>query len=240
MAGMDTPEKRRWYCPGPAWLVYGSLAVTGLLFLSEQWRWFPFNEHKGWTVLVAVAGVGVVLLAMLLWWLVAVVFRRRFQFGIRTLLVLTVAVALPCSWLAVEMKKATEQKAVVVAIAKHVRAVGSAYDHEFDASGNYLPNARPPAPVWLQSLLGDDFFGQVASLTFWGPQLTNADLEHLKTLNTLRLLYLYPTDATDAGLEHLKVLDQLQYLHIEAAQITDAGVEKLQQALPKCKILHFQ
>jgi hypothetical protein len=50
---MDTPEKRRWYRPTPAWLVFGSLAVTGLLFLSEKWRWFGFNEHKGWTVLAA-------------------------------------------------------------------------------------------------------------------------------------------------------------------------------------------
>ena len=89
LAGMETPEKRRWYCPTPGWLVLGSLAVTGLLFLSEKWRWFGFNEHKGWTVLIAVAGVGVVLLAMLLWLLVALVFRWRFQFSIRTLLVLT-------------------------------------------------------------------------------------------------------------------------------------------------------
>ena len=237
---LSAKSQRRWFSPTPACLIYGLLIVEGLLWLSERYTWFGFNEKKGWTVLIAVAVVGVAMLLMLGWFIVSLLFRWRFQFSIRSLLVLTVAVAVPCSWLAVEMKKATEQKAVVVAIAKHVRAVGSAYDYEFDASGNYLPNARPPAPVWLQSLLGDDFFGQVASLTFWGPQLTNADLEHLKTLNTLRLIYLYTTDATDAGLEHLKVLDQLQYLHIEAAQITDAGVEKLQQALPKCRILHFQ
>ena len=69
-------------------------------------------------MLVAVAGVGVVLMTMLLWFLVALVFRRRFQFGIRTLLVLTVAVALPCSWLAEEMKKAREQSQAVRAIEK--------------------------------------------------------------------------------------------------------------------------
>ena len=109
LAGMETPEKRRWYCPTPGWLVLGSMAVTGLLFASEKWRWFGFNEHKGWTVLIAVAALGVVLLAMLLWWLVALVFRWRFQFSIRTLLVLTLAVALPFSWLGVEMKKAKEQ-----------------------------------------------------------------------------------------------------------------------------------
>ena len=33
------------------------------------------------------------------------IFRWRFQFSIRSLLVLTVAVAVPCSWLAVEVKE---------------------------------------------------------------------------------------------------------------------------------------
>ena len=31
----------------------GLLAVEGFLLLSEWFRWFPFNEHKGWTVLIA-------------------------------------------------------------------------------------------------------------------------------------------------------------------------------------------
>ncbi len=40
MMGMDTPEKHRWYCPTPSWLVLGSMAVTGLLFLSGTWQRF--------------------------------------------------------------------------------------------------------------------------------------------------------------------------------------------------------
>ena len=116
---MDAPEKRRWYCPTPGWLVLGSLAVTGLLWLSNWLGWW----HKGYAVLVAVAGVGTVLAGMLLWWLVALIFRWRFQLGTRTLLVLTLAVALPFSWLAVEMKKAREQKGAVAAIKELGRGV---------------------------------------------------------------------------------------------------------------------
>ena len=41
-----------WYRPVLAWLIYVSLGVSGLLYLSERRRWFPFNEHKGWTVLI--------------------------------------------------------------------------------------------------------------------------------------------------------------------------------------------
>jgi len=40
--------------------------------------WLPW--HKGYAVLTAVAGVGVLLLAMLLWWVSALLFRWRFQF----------------------------------------------------------------------------------------------------------------------------------------------------------------
>ena len=54
-------------------------------------------------------------------------------------------------------------------------------------------------------------------------------LQHLALMNT---------KVTDAGLEHLNGLIKLESLFLEGTQVTDEGVEKLQQALPKCKILH--
>ena len=48
------------------WLL---LAVEGLLWLSERFHWFAFNQHKGYAVLIAVAGVAVFLLLMRLWFL---------------------------------------------------------------------------------------------------------------------------------------------------------------------------
>jgi len=104
----------RWLRINPGGLVALLLMVEGLLWLSNRLDW-P-HWHKGYAVLVAVAMVGVVLLAMLVWFAIALVFRLRFQFTIRTLLVLTVAVALPFSWFGVEMKKAWEQAAVTAAI----------------------------------------------------------------------------------------------------------------------------
>ena len=94
----------------------GLLVVEGLLWLSERYRWFWFNEKKGWTVLIAVAVVGVTMLVMLLWFIASLLFRWRFQFSIRSLLVLTVAVAVPCSWLAVEMKAARKEREAAAAI----------------------------------------------------------------------------------------------------------------------------
>ena len=101
----DPTPTRRSFRPTPAWLIFGLLVVEGLLWLSERFQWFWFNEQKGWTVLIAVAVVGVACWSCCLVRR-GLVFRWRFQFSIRSLLVLVVAVAVPCSWLAVEMKRA--------------------------------------------------------------------------------------------------------------------------------------
>jgi hypothetical protein len=68
-------------------------------------------------------------------------------------------------------------------------------------------------PAWLRTLLGDDFF------------------------NSARWVDLTRSEVTDAGLEHLKGLSRLQQLWLVSTKVTDAGVKKLQQALPKCRIV---
>ncbi len=87
----DGRSKPRWYRLTPDRFVIGLLVVEGLLWLSERFQWFSFNEHKGWTVLIGVAVVGAAFLLMLLWFIASLLFRWRFQFSIRSLLVLTIA-----------------------------------------------------------------------------------------------------------------------------------------------------
>ena len=229
----DPNPTRRRFCPTPAWLVLGLLAVEGLLWLSERFQWFAFNQHKGWTVLIAVASVGVAMILMLLWFAVARVFRWRFQFSIRSLLVLTVAVAVPFSWLAVEMKKASEQKAAVEAIRKIDRQWASERMGEIIKEKGFVMydwqesgRAQPPAPAWLQSLLGDDFFADVASVDLSSGQLADADLACLEGLPQIQSLYLNGTTVTDAGLPHLEGLSRLQMLNL-SGRITDAGLEPI-------------
>ena len=154
------PTRRRFY-PTPAWLIYGLLGVEGLLWLSERYRWFPFNEKKGWTVLIGVAVVGGAMLVMLLWFAVSLLFRWRFQFSIRSLLVLTVAVAVPCSWMAVEMREANWQREVIEKITKSGGSIR--YDREVDATAN--PPVKSQPWVWLSNTLGGDFFEHVVDAT---------------------------------------------------------------------------
>ena len=62
-----TAHTHRWHHLTPDQLVIGLLVVQVFLLLSARFQWFPFNENKGWTVLIAIAVIGLAVVVMLLW-----------------------------------------------------------------------------------------------------------------------------------------------------------------------------
>ncbi|MGA2254799.1 MAG: hypothetical protein ABSG53_09070 [Thermoguttaceae bacterium] len=206
----------RWFHPTPGRFVLLLLAVEVLLWLSD--RFGRPGWHKGYAVLTAVASVGVGMLAMLVWFGVALVFRRRFQFRIRSLLVLAVVVAVPCSWLTMEMRDAKRERVAATAI------------QEF-AEYRTVEWSEPSEPAWLRTLLGDDLFRHVERVTVFdtrsGLRITNTGLEQLESLKQLRSFQFCSIQFTDAGLAHIKGLKQLHEVDIQGTQITDAGLEHL-------------
>ena len=143
---------------------------------------------------------------MVVWFAVAMVFRRRFQFSLRSLLVLVVVVALPCSWLAVEMRQARLQKEAVDMV---VSLGGSVFHDErrtFDANSGMLPNAT--TPEWLWNLLGEDFFA--AAFQIFPFTMSYQAWEPVEDEARLKALWLSYTTVTDAKLEYLKVFPQLR------------------------------
>ena len=177
---MADASHRRWSVPTPGRLLPVLLAVEGLLWLSERFQWMS----KGWPVVTAIAAVGIFLLLMLLWFLLALLLRWRFQFSILSLFVLTVAVALPCGWLETETKAAEREREVV----KRIRdAYGDVtYDWQTDANGLTRANAKPPAPAWLGTLLGHDFFETVRMVQSQDSRFDDAALESVKGLCNFR------------------------------------------------------
>lgn len=127
----DQPEtpRPRWYRLTPGRFLVALLVVEALLWLSERFKWLPW--HKGYAVLTTVAVVAAAVVLMLLWFVASLIFRWRFQFSIRSLLALTVAVALPFGWLAAEMRKAERQRQV----AAEVRGTGGWIASATDPSG---------------------------------------------------------------------------------------------------------
>ncbi len=233
----DDKPKRRSFRPTPAWLIYGLLVVEGLLWLSDQFQWFFFDKHRQWTILVAVALAGAWLLLLLIWFVANVLLRRPFQFGIRALLILAVAVAVPCAWIATKVQRAKRQSEAVETIEK---------------LGGEVVWSQSMGPLWLRRILGDNYFqwinevrldgtkvtdaglsvlkdlSQVPALTLVGCKLvTDSGLETFASLDKLIWLDLSLTNITDDGLAHLRGLKKLQGLELNLTQVTDGGLKNL-------------
>ena len=244
----NAKPQRRWFHLTSNRLVIGLLAVEGFLLLSERFDWFPSNEKKGWTVLIAVASVVLVMLLLVVWFVASLILRWRFQFGVRSLFVLALAVAISCSWLVIQWQQAKEQKAAVEGIEESGGWARVEYDYQRDEAGNWIQNAEPPGPEWLRKVLGDEFFTNVVGVSLSGnetdpglnwledlPKLerlhlsgaTDAALGHVNRLSQLKEMDLRSTEVTDAGLAHLEGLSQLRSLNLVHTEITDVGLARL-------------
>ncbi len=236
MAGMDAlVPRRRWFWPTPAWLVYGAAAATGVLFASERWRWFPVHYQKGWPVLLAVAVVGAVLVLIPAWLLAALLFWRRVQFGLRTLLVFVTLCAVVCSWFSVRLREARRQAIAVKAVGEKLGGVVN-YDWEYDNDGNLLTNAIAPGPERLRGLLSVDFFADVEGLFVFFPDVPDAGLPDIESLTRLRYLRLgYDRFPKQIELDGVGLID-LRHLDPGEPDVTDEGLKKLHRAFPECQI----
>jgi len=151
--------------------------------------------------------------------------RRWCQYSLRTPLIFVTLAGCGFGWLGFKVREARRQQAAVAAIRKSGGFV--AYDYQFDARDGDIPNAIPPGPAWLRSLLGRDFFGNVRTVFLLGEQIADADVERLKEFTALKSLSLHGTRVTDSGLENLAGLTQLTELMLDGTQISDAGLERL-------------
>ncbi len=255
----DTTQARvRWFQPTPGHVIVGLLAVECLLWLSERMGWLGW--HKGCAVLTGVALVSVAMVLMLGWFGVALGLRRRFQFSLRTLLVLVVVVALPFSWLAVEMKKVRQER---MAVGFFLASGCIVFDDECtDKEGDLLVLDHRFADLLiirdrgpLTRLLGRDFFHSTRTIAHWRPlyqvgpydssgmpytkrDVAEAMLFALKDISDLRTLDLSNMPINDCDLDYVMLMKELRQLDLSHTRITDEGVAKLQQALPNCKITH--
>jgi len=141
--------------------------------------------------------------------------------------VLVMLCALPCSWFTVKMHQAKRQQAAVRAIEASGGTVG--YD-------GLMWNEETPGPAWLATLLGKDFLVNVGSVRLDKTKATDADLENLKGLPRLHLLWLEDIGITDAGLVNVKGLTGLQMLALSHTKITGAGLVDL-KGLPQLRSL---
>jgi hypothetical protein len=88
--------------------------------------------------------------------------RHRWrQFNLRTLLLLMLLVGFGMSLIGMRMQTARRQRNAVAAIQRSGGSVWYHHDCLVKESGFYRvrwADRKPPGPLWLRKLLGDDFF----------------------------------------------------------------------------------
>jgi hypothetical protein len=239
--------------PQPIHLLLLLFIVDIVLLFSEWFHWFSFNEIKGLTALIAIACIFVAFLALLIWFVVSTLCHFRFQFTIRHLFALTLVVAIPFSWLSVELKRANAQKYAVKEILKlHGNAGHKYYSCFIKLDYNYRDRLADifgiefvDDVVDVQFVNAGDIgaglsiitqFSYLERLSLQGSQFSENDFKCIKSLVSLNTLCLKETHINDSMLKNLEELKLLQELDLENTDITDAGLIHL-KGLSKLKTL---
>ena len=158
--------------------------------------------------------------------------RRWYQFSLGALLIVMLVSCFGFAWIGYRMQRARDNRARMAAVEEAVAAIEKMGD-AVTVKRKY-EELRPQ--TWLEELFDDpggddDPVGvlQVTVVSFEDSDVTDAGLEHVKDLKSLRELDLWGCDVADAGLEHLKGLTRLEHLDLGFTNITDAGLEHLQR-----------
>ena len=160
--------------------------------------------------------------------------RRWCQFSLRTLLLVTLVIAV---WLGRHCYNARRQEDSVAAVMGFGGWV--CYDYQL-TDGKFDPKAESWVPASLRSELGVDFFHSVVEVnlvysretghrTETAQRRTDEALSHLEGFPHLERLFLCQTQVTDEGLKHVGRLRRLEILYMwDARRVSDAGIAHLE------------
>jgi hypothetical protein len=174
--------------------------------------------------------------------------RRWFQFSLRTLLLVTAALAI---WLGQVTERVRRQRKAVESLTAiqadifynanfcHDDArplafsLGQFYYHVTERDWQHDDEDEAPrGPKWLQDWIGVDYFRSVIAVDLRGAspggEIAGEILADVSQLRCLEGLNLDGVESlTDADLAHLKRLTSLHHLFLKETHITDAGLANL-------------
>lgn len=226
----STPAVHRRPLITPERLVVLMILLEVLLILSERFHWFAFNDHKGWTVLIALASVVMMLGLMVLAFIASLLVRRPLRFSLRALLWMVVAIAIPCSWLRAAVAEAEREQTAVEAIQKAGGQV------RFKDTMAEKEEVAPPE--FLVDQFGSPFFYEVIEVGLDGlPDDRLRQLEpFLALLPRIKDVSLQYSSISEAGLQVVAGLGQLERANLGGTPITDSNLANL-RALKKLRSL---
>ena len=146
------------------------------------------------------------------------------RFGMRTLLILTVLVAIPSAWLGKHWLRTRVQRPIVAKIIANGGNV--TYDYQYDGD-NYDFNKSPPGWESIRSLLGDDFFACVIQASCGFNSKPGPLSIHFEDLNELRGLNLEASKFDDQTIARLASLKKLEGLGLHNLKFKPETLKKL-------------
>ncbi|MFC1757706.1 hypothetical protein ACFL2H_02960 [Planctomycetota bacterium] len=170
--------------------------------------------------------------------------RRWTRFSVRTLLVV---IALFSIWLGSEVNRARRQRDAL----NVVQQLGGFVNFDYQAGEEHVmvtkespkdryvnwqgpfwvagPDIKPHGPVFLHSLLGDEFFQNIENVGLSLTAASDSDLATLARIRSLQSIELQGTKITDKGLNHLSGLRSLRSLDLSGTLVSDDGLRHLSE-----------
>lgn len=147
--------------------------------------------------------------------------KNRFRFSLRTLLIVMLTTGCLLGLAARPILKARRiQKDTAVVL----------------ALGGRVSGEDSPAPTWLRSFVGEQYFGEVTGVSLAHRSINDQHLKCLERFPHVKNLDLTDTAITDAGLKHVGKCAELEVLRLNRTDITDAGLKEL-AGLPRLRYL---
>jgi Leucine Rich repeat len=198
------------------------LLIEGGLWTSARFGWFGLNRSRASFVQIALVTLAVLLTILITLAFQALVFRHRIKFSVASLPLLTLTLAIPCSWLGNDVARAIRQREVV----NQIRIAGGRVVYDYEPAIDVGDRADPPGPEWLRSVLGDDLFVSVTTVDLTNARITDMNLGDLKRLPELTALKLYKSALGDREVEQIGELIQLESLNIALTKVGDAEFKR--------------
>jgi Leucine-rich repeat (LRR) protein len=184
----------------------------------------------------------------------------RPRFTIRTLMVLSVVIAIACAWYAMKREYLQRRLQAISRLEKLTGPV-SWYDGGFEFEYIYeieLEGHDIDETLWQEismltearsvllretNVTDDDLkhlsrFWNIRQLSLSNTAVTSDGMSALSRLKTLETLNISNTSIDDGAIRSLSGLRKLTSLNVHGTKISTLGIDRLRATLPNCRIYH--
>lgn len=148
---------------------------------------------------------------------------RRRRYSVKSLLLLTLVVALGMAWARVQIIRAERQRHAMQVLID----AGATVESDFKLGGPTAPPTAFDAPAWLRRLIGNDVVRAVRRVKMHRHTIDAETHGYVANLPQLEFLELFVTELQPASLTCLKELLALKHLALSGNRLSDEDLKQL-------------